>query len=68
MLNMPDKLQNQLLAALERADYALLSPLLRTGYFEQGTILQEQGAPVTRVYFPLNGMVSLACLIHERRV
>jgi hypothetical protein len=31
-----DKFQNRLLAALEPADYALLSPLLRTGYFAQG--------------------------------
>ena len=68
MLNMPDKLQNQLLAALERADYALLSPLLRTAYFERGTILQEQGAPVTRVYFPLNGMVSLVSVMENGHI
>jgi CRP-like cAMP-binding protein len=63
-----DKLQNRLLAALEPADYALLSPLLRTVYFAQGTILQEQGAPVTRVYFPLMGIVSLVSVMENGQI
>jgi CRP-like cAMP-binding protein len=63
-----DKFQNRLLAALEPADYALLSPLLRTAYFAQGTILQEQGAPVARVYFPLLGMVSLISVMEDGRM
>jgi hypothetical protein len=46
----PDKLQNRLLAALEPADYALLVPHLRTAQFAQGAVLQEQDAPVARVY------------------
>jgi hypothetical protein len=49
MLTTLDKLQNQLLAALEPADYALLVPHLRTAHFAKGTVLQEQGAQVAHV-------------------
>ena len=65
MRNMPDRLQNRLLAALAPTDYALLVPHLRTAHFAQGTILQEQGSTVTRVYFPLNGMVSLVSVMED---
>jgi CRP-like cAMP-binding protein len=68
MLTTLDKLQNQLLAALEPADYALLEPHLRTAHFAKGTVLQEQGAPVERVYFPLSGMVSLVSVMEDGQV
>ena len=68
MLNTSDKLQNGLLAALEPADYGLLVPYLRTAHFAQGAVLQEQGAPVERVYFPLNGMVSLVSTMQDGRI
>jgi CRP-like cAMP-binding protein len=64
----PDKLQNRLLAALEPADYALLVPHLRTAQFAQGAVLQEQDAPVARVYFPLNGMVSLVSVMEKGQI
>jgi CRP-like cAMP-binding protein len=63
-MRMP-KVQNRLLAALEQADYSLLSPHLRTAYFPQGVILQEQEAPVDDVYFPLSGMVSLVSVMEN---
>ena len=59
---MLDALENRLLAALEPSDYALLMPQLRTSYFSQGAVLQEQEAPVAHVYFPMNGMVSLSVM------
>jgi len=58
-------IENRLLAALEPADYALLSPHLRTAYFAQGAILQEQEAPVAHVYFPMSGMVSLVSVMQD---
>jgi CRP-like cAMP-binding protein len=68
MLNMPDKLQNRLLATLEPTDYGLLVAHLRTAHFAQGAVLQEQGAPVERVYFPLNGMVSLVSIMEDGQI
>jgi CRP-like cAMP-binding protein len=68
VLDTLDKLQNRLLAALESADYALLVPHLRTAHFGRGTVLQEQGAPVAEVYFPLSGMVSLVSVMEDGQV
>jgi len=64
---MLDALENRLLAALEPSDYALLMPQLRTAYFSQGAVLQEQGAPVAHVYFPMNGLVSLVSIMEDGR-
>jgi CRP-like cAMP-binding protein len=58
-------LENRLLAALEPSDYALLMPQLRTAYFSQGAVLQEQDAPVAHVYFPMNGLVSLVSIMED---
>jgi CRP-like cAMP-binding protein len=63
-----DPLENWLLAALEPSDYALLMPQLRTSYFSQGAVLQEQEAPVAHVYFPMNGMVSLVSVMEDGQV
>jgi CRP-like cAMP-binding protein len=41
---------------------------LRTGHFAQGTVLQEQGAQVAHVYFPLSGMVSLVYVMEDGHV
>jgi CRP-like cAMP-binding protein len=68
VMRLPDKVQNRLLGALEPADYALLVPHLRRAHFAQGTVLQEQGGPVERVYFPLSGMVSLVSVMEDGRV
>jgi CRP-like cAMP-binding protein len=50
---------NRLLAALPRADWELLGPLLDTVRFEQGAVLGEPGLEVADIYFPLSGLVSL---------
>ena len=58
-----DKRENQLLAALDPTDYALIRPHLSTACFERGVILQEQEAPVVQVYFPMSGLVSLVSVM-----
>ena len=65
VLPMFDRRENRLLAALDPSDYALVRPHLRTACFERGAILQEQGAPVTHVYFPMNGLVSLVSVMED---
>jgi CRP-like cAMP-binding protein len=59
------KHENRLLAALEPADYALLSPRLSTACFARGAVLQEQEAPVSHVYFPKSGLVSLVSVMED---
>jgi CRP-like cAMP-binding protein len=61
------KHKNRLLALLEPADYALLSPHLSTASFASGAVLQEQEAPVARVYFPMSGLVSLLSVMEDGR-
>jgi CRP-like cAMP-binding protein len=57
------KRENRLLAALDPTDYALIRPHLSTACFARGAILQEQGAPVAHVYFPMSGLVSLVSVM-----
>jgi CRP-like cAMP-binding protein len=56
---------NRLLAALPAADFELLAPYLSKARFAQGSVLQEPGEPVTRVYFLERGLVSLLALTPE---
>jgi CRP-like cAMP-binding protein len=65
---MLDKTENRLLAALEPADYALLTPHLCSAYFAQGAVLQEQEARVAHVYFPMSGMISLVSVMDDGQV
>jgi CRP-like cAMP-binding protein len=60
-----DKCENRLLAELDPTDYALLRPHLSTACFARGEILQEQEAPVTHVYFPMSGLVSLVSVMEN---
>jgi CRP-like cAMP-binding protein len=52
-------LQNRLLAALPAGDYARLQKHLHMNTGMTGRTLQEQGAPVTDVYFPNGGVFSV---------
>jgi CRP-like cAMP-binding protein len=52
-------LQNRLLAALPVADYARIQKYLRMQKVVTGRTLQEQGRPVTDVYFPNGGVFSV---------
>ena len=49
---------NAFLAALAPEDRHLLRPHLRLVHLERGALLAEPGAEVTRVYFPLDCLVS----------
>src|SRR5262252_6993138 len=57
--------RNRLLAALPAADFALLAPHLVEVTLDSGTLLQEQGQPIKRVYFPHGGIVSLLGILPE---
>lgn len=50
---------NHLLNALAPDDFALLAPHLDESLLERGTVLQEPGARIDRVYFPNSGLISL---------
>jgi CRP-like cAMP-binding protein len=54
--------KNLLLAALPGEDYALLRPHLAEVRLKQKTILQQSGHPITHVYFPLAGMISMLAI------
>jgi CRP-like cAMP-binding protein len=52
-------LNNRLLFALAREEYALLFPYLERVQLAQGKVLYEADDTITYAYFPLSGMVSL---------
>jgi hypothetical protein len=47
---------NRLLAMLDRTDFELLAPHLCDAPLVQGLVLQQQEAPVEKVYFPVSGV------------
>lgn len=56
------EVRNRLLATLASDTFALLQPRLERVSLEQGTLLEQPGEPVMRVYFPEPGVVSVvAC-------
>ena len=50
---------NSVLAALPRADYRRLLPVLERVVLEFGDVLHEAGAPIRHVYFPVDCVVCL---------
>jgi CRP-like cAMP-binding protein len=54
---------NALLAALPRAEYRRMAPLLEPVTLTFGDVLHEQGEPVAHVYFPSDSLVSLLTLV-----
>jgi CRP-like cAMP-binding protein len=54
--------RNLLLASLPAKDLALLTPHLKDIVLEQGAVLQEQRERIEQVYFPRDGIVSLAVM------
>jgi len=59
MAKSPKPLANSFLASLSAPDAAALRPHLKDVDLPQGTVLFEAGAPVEKVYFPHDGVVSL---------
>lgn len=60
-------LDNQVLAVLSPADFALLSPHLTTLSLDQGHILAEAGDEIEHVYFPHTGMISQLAVMRDGR-
>ena len=58
--------KNLLLSALSREEYAPLRPHLAEVRLKQKTVLQQAGEPITHVYFPLSGMISMLA-VQDRR-
>ena len=56
---------NQLLDALPAGEYKRLQPSLIAVCLDIKTVLFEAGAPITRVYFPRNCVVSLVAPLHN---
>lgn len=56
---------NQLLAALEHADFAALEPHLETVSFPRGQVLYEPGDSILHVYFPQDAVVSLVNIMED---
>jgi CRP-like cAMP-binding protein len=50
---------NQLLQALPSADFELLRPHLQIGELVREAVLVEAGAPLTHVYLPQSGVISM---------
>jgi len=59
---------NLLLATLDAASLSLLEPHLRQVSLVQGQVLQEQEAPVEKVYFPVSGVISLISVMQGGEV
>src|SRR5262245_53576925 len=57
--------RNLLLTGLPATDFGLLAPHLTEATLDQGTVLQEQGQTIARVYFPHSGLITLLCMLPE---
>ena len=58
-----DPKTNQLLAALQEADWQRLQPYLEPVEMLLGQVLYESGRPMSHVYFPTTSIVSLLSLL-----
>lgn len=54
-----DTIRNQILQSLSVAEFALLQPDLERGSYAQGVVMEAPGEPITHVYFPEPGMISV---------
>ena len=63
---MADLTRNHILSALPRMEYERIAPSLQPEELSAGSILCESGEPLSHVYFPNTGMVSLVSLAGDR--
>src|SRR4051794_21154823 len=59
--------ENRLLAGLPRAEYERLLPRLEAVPLGLREVLHPGGAPLTHIYFPLKGAVSLVTVLADGR-
>ncbi len=57
--------RNRLLAGLSPADFDLLAPHISEVALDKGSVLQEPGQAISRVYFPHSGLISLLGMLPE---
>ena len=62
---LPDPIDNHLLAALPKAEYARILPNLALVELPLGKILYESGRPFSNVYFPTTSIVSLLYVLEN---
>lgn len=60
--------RNLLLDALPADDRALLTPRLERVPLPNGMVIYEANAPITRVYFPVSGIISMVSTMSEGTV
>ena len=65
MSNLTSPQDNKLLSALAQSQFSLLAPNLIIKDLPQGQVLLEAGEEFERVYFPLNGMLSLLVVMRD---
>ena len=58
---------NSLLAALPHAEYRRLLPGLEPVTLKSGEVIQEPGAPISYVYFPVDCVISLLATVAGRQ-
>jgi CRP-like cAMP-binding protein len=58
-------LRNAALAALSTEALLVLEPHLRQRFFEEGSVLWDCGEPVSRVYFPISGIISVVLPVRD---
>lgn len=61
----PPPIQNQLLAALPSEDYKRLLPHLESVPLPFMEVIYESGEPITHVYFPNDGLISLLIVMDD---
>jgi CRP-like cAMP-binding protein len=62
----PPPIQNHLLAALPRTEYKRLLPQLEFVALPFMDVLYEGGEPITHVYFPNDGLISLLVVMEDQ--
>ncbi|MDT5121349.1 MAG: hypothetical protein QOC96_831 [Acidobacteriota bacterium] len=61
----PPPIQNQLLAALPDKEYKRLLPHLESVSLSFMEVLYESGEPITHIYFPNDGLISLLIVMED---
>lgn len=61
----PASISNLVLGALSSSAFKLIEPHLRSQAYLKGTVLWDAGRQGGRAYFPLSGLISIACTVDD---